>query len=122
MGLTAHVPTHPVFSLRLCLSSAFMPAPPTVTPPGPATPCVCFSLSGSCYFPTFPQPTNRYRDAQLILAGKGYGLMYSIWARFRDIIERGSGLTKTNPLRLSLLQVLISSLTLGAPLMVVLPQ
>jgi len=33
---------------------------------------------------------NRSRDAQLIRAGKGYGMMYSIWKRFHDIISHGS--------------------------------
>jgi len=57
--------------------------------------------------PCFPRPANRYRDAQLIHAGKGYGIMYSIWGRFRDIIERGPRLTEMNPLLLSPLQVQI---------------
>lgn len=68
-----------------------------------------YSIRVALALPYFPRLANRYRDAQLIQAGKGYGLMYSIWARFRDIIERGSCLTGANPLLLSSLHVEIPS-------------
>ena len=37
------------------------------------------------------------RDEQLIQAGKEYGAVYSIWGKFRDIIERGSRYLDVNP-------------------------
>jgi len=66
-----------------------------------------YSIKLALTFPYFPWPAGRYRNAQLIHAGKGYGVLYSIWGRFRDIIERGPRLTEINPLLLSPLRVKI---------------
>jgi hypothetical protein len=59
--------------------------------------------SPNTYFGTY-----RFLEAQLTLAGKGYGLMYSIWARFRDVIGEGPGLIDCNPSHLSIQQVQLS--------------
>ncbi|KAF9785950.1 hypothetical protein BJ322DRAFT_754912 [Thelephora terrestris] len=48
-----------------------------------------------------PHSKNSHRDPLLIHAGKGYAIMYSIWGRFRDILQRGSPLVDVNPLLLS---------------------
>ena len=46
-----------------------------------------YVVNPHCVFPHFTRPANGYRDAQLIHAGKGYAIMYSIWGRFRDILN-----------------------------------
>jgi hypothetical protein len=61
----------------------------------------------------------RFLEAQLTLAGKGYGLMYSIWARFRDVIGEGPGLIDCNPSHLSVRRVQLLDFTFNNLLMAV---
>jgi hypothetical protein len=55
--------------------------------------------------------SDRYRDALLVRAEKGYGLIYSIWERHCDILEHGPSLIDTNPMLLSPLCAKVSCLT-----------
>ena len=72
--------------------------------PPSADPCV-YLLPGCKLFSQCFLWQCRFLESQLILTGKGYGLVYSIWGRFRDIIGEGSGLVTMNPSLLSARQV-----------------
>jgi hypothetical protein len=72
--------------------------------------CHVYTIELCSIFPHFLRHTDGYRDAQLIHAGKGYAIMYSIWGRFHDILQRGSPLIEANSILLAPLQVLDSYL------------
>jgi hypothetical protein len=99
-----------------CIAAANANAAATTPLRRPVHPLTSSSLlySPNAYFGAY-----RFLESQLTLAGKDYGLMYSIWARFRDVIGEGPGLIDCNPSHLSIRQVQLSDLTSDNLLMAV---
>ena len=98
---------HLLLSASCCLSPAPISHHASMTAPTTALHRpVCFLTTQlQLHSPDSFLTMCRFLGSQLTLAGKGYGLMYSVWAQFHNIIGEGSSLIGSNPSLLSPRQV-----------------